>query len=201
MKIFFTLISFILSFSQAITQQSTPNILLIIADDLGIDAIEGFGLDTETPNTPNLDMLRANGLSFVNTWATPQCTPTRAAIMSGKHGIKTGVMRPPGNLDLVHESIFDHINENSESDYATAVIGKWHISNPVDYNHPMQHGIDHYEGVFTAAVEDYYNWEKIENGEVTQVEEYVTTNFTNAAIDWIGEQDQPWFLWLSREVL
>ncbi len=198
MKIFFTLISLILSFSQAITQQSTPNILLIIADDLGIDAIEGFGLDTETPNTPNLDMLRANGLSFVNTWATPQCTPTRAAIMSGKHGIKTGVMRPPGNLDLVHESIFDHINENSESDYATAVIGKWHISNPVDYNHPMQHGIDHYEGVFTAAVEDYYNWEKIENGEVTQVEEYVTTNFTNAAIDWIGEQDQPWFLWLAH---
>jgi len=198
MKIIITCLSIILCYTQAIGQQSSPNILLIIADDLGIDAIEGFGINTETPNTPNLDNLRAKGLSFTNTWATPQCTPTRAAIMSGKHGINTGVMRPPGNLDLEHESIFNYIKNNSNSDYATAVIGKWHISNPVDYDHPAQHGIGHYEGFFTAEVNDYYNWEKIENGESILIEEYATTNLTNSAIDWIGEQDQPWFLWLAH---
>lgn len=198
MKIALIYVSFFLVFTQIVGQQASPNILLIVADDLGIDAIKGFGLDTEAPNTPNLDNLRANGLSYINTWATPQCTPTRAAIMSGKHGINTGVMRPPGNLDLVHESIFNYINNNSENDYATAVIGKWHISNTSDYDHPIQHGVDHYEGLFNASVNDYYNWEKVENGEAQQIEEYATTNLTNSAIDWIGEQDQPWFLWLAH---
>ncbi len=192
---------FIISFSlffQLKSQSTKPNILLVIADDLGIDAIEGFGLETNTPTTPTLQSLQANGLSFMNTWATPQCTPTRAAIMSGKHGIKTGVMRVPGNLDLEHESLFTYLNNNADTDYATAVIGKWHISNPTDNNHPHQHGIDHYEGLIRGTLDDYYSWEKVKNGQIEQVEEYVTTHLTNAAIDWVRGQEQPWFLWLAH---
>ena len=77
------------------SQQQSPNILLIIADDMGIDSTPGFGINEDLPSTPTLDSLREKGLSFTNCWAAPQCSPTRAAIMSGKYGIKTGVMRPP----------------------------------------------------------------------------------------------------------
>ena len=179
--------------------QAQPNVLLIIADDLGNDVIEGFGIDVANyPNTPNLNTLKTEGISYLNTWATPSCTPTRASIMSGKYGIKTGVMRPPGNLDLEHESLFNYINENSSADYNKAVIGKWHISNPINLNHPFEHGADHFEGIIAGTVQDYYNWEKVENGNYVQVDEYVTSHLTNSAINWIDQQDQPWFLWLAH---
>ena len=156
------------------SQNNKPNILLIIADDLGIDVTNGYQENARMPFTPTLDSLRKNGLTFTNTWAAPQCTPTRASIMSGKYGINTGVMRPPGNLDLVHKSLFTQIAETTNDQYAGAVIGKWHISNPIDYDHPIQHGIDHYEGLFTSSVSDYYDWEKVENGTITTSKEYVT---------------------------
>lgn len=197
MKRILLLITCLAFFSVSQSQQK-PNILLIIADDLGIDAINGYQSNALIPSTPTLDSLRQNGLKFTNTWATPQCTPSRASIMSGKYGIKTGVMRPPGNLDLEHTSLFNKLKEVTDTAYATAVIGKWHISNPVDYNHPTLHGVDHYEGLFTALVDDYYDWEKIVDGQPTQVKEYVTTNLTNSAIDWVDDQEKPWFLWLAH---
>ncbi len=180
------------------SQSDKPNILLIIADDMGIDVTNGYQDNDRMPTTPNLDALRTNGLTFLNTWSAPQCTPSRASIMSGKYGIKTGVMRPPGNLNIEHTSLFAKISETTNNAYAGAVIGKWHISHPVDYNHPNQHGIDHYEGLFTSSVEDYYSWDKVVNGSLTKSKEYVTTDLTNDAIQWIEDQDDPWFLWLAH---
>jgi len=179
-------------------QNSEPNILLIIADDMGTDATPGYLESNRLPSTPNLDMLRQNGITFTNTWATPSCSPTRAAIMSAKYGIKTGVQRPPGQLDLVHQSLFSKIKENTNGEYTGAVFGKWHLSNPINFNHPAEHGIDHFEGVISGTVDDYYSWQKTTNGQTSQIEEYITTNLTNASIDWIENQDQPWFLWLAH---
>ncbi|MBT8220029.1 MAG: sulfatase-like hydrolase/transferase [Bacteroidia bacterium] len=191
--------SFILFCVTIQAQETKPNILLIIADDLGNDMIEGFGIEvTNGPSTPNLQALQDSGVSYLNTWATPQCTPTRAAIMSGKYGIKTGVMRPPGNLDLEHESVFSYVNRITDTAYATAVIGKWHISNPTNINHPHEHGIDHYEGIIGGTIDDYYDWPKVENGQSSQITEYVTTHLTDAAIDWMNGQNEPWFLWLAH---
>ena len=192
------LLLLLLGSQDILSQFNQPNILLIIADDMGVDITNGYQLNDRMPTTPTLDALRADGLMFTNTWSAPQCTPTRASIMSGKYGIKTGVMRPPGNLDLEHQSLFSRIATNLDDLYANAVIGKWHISNPIDYNHPMQHGIDHYEGLFTSSVDDYYDWDKVEDAMLTTNEEYVTTNLTDAAIDWVSEQDKPWFLWLAH---
>ncbi|MEM6398353.1 MAG: sulfatase-like hydrolase/transferase [Bacteroidota bacterium] len=189
----------LLSIHLAVAQKQTPNILLIIADDMGIDVTEGFGIPGDKPVTPTLDSLRDNGLTFTNCWATPQCTPTRAAIMSGQYGIKTGVMRPPGPLDPSFTSVFNRIHIQSEIDYNTAVIGKWHIEgNQGNLDHPAEHGVDHYEGLFTAMVDDYYSWEKVINGATEQVEEYATSHLTDAAIDWVADQSEPWFLWLAH---
>ncbi len=182
-----------------LTAQSQPNIIFIIADDLGTDAMEGFGIDLNVfPTTPNLDALKADGISYMNNWATPQCTPTRASIMSGKYGTNTGVMQLPGNLDLEHESLFNYLDEKTDNAYSSAVIGKWHISSPTNVDHPFEHGIDHYEGIIGGGIQDYYSWEKIENGQTVQIDEYVTTHLTDAAIDWVEDQSKPWILWLAH---
>lgn len=195
-------IVFFLFFTTTIlSQQQTPNILLIIADDLGIDSTPGFGIENDLPVTPTLDAFREKGVTFTNTWATPQCSPTRAAIMSGKYGIKTGVMRPPLILDPSHTSLFTKIKEQSATDYSMAVIGKWHIggNSSANFNHPANSGVPFYEGVFTAQVDDYYKWTKLNNeGEEEEVNEYITTHLTNSAISWVGNQTKPWFLWLSH---
>lgn len=183
------------------SQQQSPNILLIIADDLGIDALDGFGVTGDLPVTPALDSFRQTGVTFTNTWATPQCTPTRAAIISGKFGIKTGVMRPPLVLDPSHTSIFTKIKEQSPTDYSMAVIGKWHLagSSSSNYGHPSNSGVPYYEGVFSAQVDDYYNWTKLNTSlEEEQITEYATAHITDNAISWVDAQTKPWFLWLSH---
>lgn len=139
------------------TDPAKPNILLIIADDLGVDASNGYQNSNVLPNTPNLDALRASGLTFMNAWAAPKCTPSRATIMSGKYGVNTGVLGTPGNLEAAdHISIFKALATSTNNAYADALIGKWHLSQPADYTDPTQHGIDYYEGNFTSGVADYY---------------------------------------------
>jgi arylsulfatase A-like enzyme len=190
---FFTLTCF--------SQQQSPNILLIIADDMGIDSTPGFGINEDLPSTPTLDSFREKGLSFTNCWAAPQCSPTRAAIMSGKYGVKTGVMRPPLILETSHTSLFTKIKEQSITDYSMGLIGKWHIggSGTSNYSHPKDSGVPYYEGVFTSQVDDYYNWTKVNSEEnEEQVNEYVTAHLTNKAISWIDNQTKPWFLWLAH---
>ena len=178
--------------------QNQPNILLIIADDLGIDGLEGYDLGVTSANTPTLDSLRDEGITYINAWATPQCAPTRSSIISGKYGVKNGVRMVPGNLGLEHESIFTYLDRVTSNAYASAVIGKWHIANPANVRHISNHGVDYFEGVLGGGVNDYFRWEKTEDGQEVIINEYVTTHLTNSAIDWISNQDQPWFLWLSH---
>ena len=179
--------------------QTPPNILVIISDDLGTDVTNGYQQSNLMPTTPNIDNLMANGLTFKNAWSAPICSPTRGAIMSGKFGIKTGMQQVPSNLDpTLHTSVFEELDAQTNGAYANAVIGKWHISSPQDYNHPTQLGVDHYEGVFNGVLPDYYNWNKVTNGVTSTETEYVSAHFTNSAINWINGQTQPWFLWLAH---
>lgn len=70
-----------------------PNILLIIADDMGKDATPTFIEGNLKPVTPNINSFFTNGLTFINLWVNPTCSPTRASIISGKYGFKTGVKK------------------------------------------------------------------------------------------------------------
>ncbi len=194
-----TFLAFVLlGLTPILSQKSKPNILLIIADDMGIDVTNGYQQNPVMPTTPHLDALRANDITYMNAWSSPTCTPTRASIMSGKYGVKTGVMSVPDNLDLTHTSLFKRLRDLNADTYAQAVIGKWHISNPVNANHPMEHGVDHFEGILRGGVTDYYQWEKVTNGVASQENDYVTSHFTDAAIDWVADQAKPWFLWLAH---
>jgi len=169
---------------------STPNILLIIADDMGLDATPNYNIGSLKPNMPNLQDLMSNGITFNNVWANPVCSPTRASILTGNYGTNNGVTRVGLQLNSTA-----HIVQNDMSNYATALIGKWHLSN--DLNQPLAMGIDYYAGILSGGVTDYESWSLVENGATTTSNEYVTTKLTNLAIDWVNAQNQPWFLWMA----
>jgi len=77
------------------TPSSKPNILLIIADDQGLDASAQYSYSSDIPNTPTLNALAEQGIVFDNVWATPACTTTRGTIITGQHGINSGIDHVP----------------------------------------------------------------------------------------------------------
>ncbi len=177
------------------TADSKPNILLIIADDMGLDATPGYEIGSVKPNMPNLQDMIDNGVRFSNLWSYPECTPTRASILTGKYGFRTGVMQVGDDLPTSETSIQQFLDINTNTAYDHAVIGKWHLSD--DSNHPTTMGVGYYAGLLTGGVQSYTNWNFTENGTVTSSAEYTTTKFTDLAIDWIDSQTKPWFLWLA----
>lgn len=184
--------------SLSATAQTTPNLLLIIADDLGVDHLNGYHTGGLPATTPTLDSLRSVGVTFTNVFAAPVCSPSRAAMLTGKYGVNNGVTGVPGNLDLSHTSLFKELETRTGGTYADAVIGKWHLAQPLDPNHPLDHGADYYMGLLGPEPESYFDWSRTENGFTTNSTEYVTTALTDASIDWISAQTQPWLLWLAH---
>lgn len=179
------------------TSDVGTNILLIIADDLGLDALSGYAEGTIKPNTPNLDQLAANGLTFNNFWTNSVCSPTRSTILTGKYSYSTGVLSPGDEISANETSLQTFINQETNNDYATAIVGKWHLSGNSNTLNPEDMGIDYYAGLYSGAVNNYYNWDLTEDGVETRQTDYVTTKFTDLAIDWVAEQTKPWFLWLA----
>jgi arylsulfatase B len=176
---------------------STPNILFVVADDFGLDASPCYSIGAEKPNMPNLASLCAQGLVFDNVWAYPTCTPTRASILTGQYGIHTNIMQVDEVLAPTTPTILQAVSK-APTNYATAVIGKWHVSGRnADPNIPAQFGAQYYAGFLTGALTDYYAWDVIINGTQHPETRYSTTALTDYAIDWVGTQKQPWFLWLA----
>ncbi|MEI7583545.1 sulfatase-like hydrolase/transferase [Runella sp.] len=187
------------------TENLSPNILLIIGDDIGIDPFNGFSnFGTQKAKTPTLDKLAKDGLIFTQVYANPLCSPTRATILSGQYGFRTGVVRLPtpnaGGIKLTTTSIQQFIEQNTSNKYADAVIGKWHLSDNTNGgpSNPNKMGIDYFAGFMGGEVTDYYKWQKVTNGQTTSSTNYTTTEFTNESINWIKNQTKPWFLWLAH---
>ncbi|MFT6815775.1 MAG: arylsulfatase B [Sphingobacteriales bacterium] len=175
----------------------SPNILFIIADDLGKDAINGFSEGNIKPNTPNIDVIRTSGISFTNFWTNPTCTPTRASIITGKYGYRTGVKGVGDELSISETTLQEYISSETNNKYETAIVGKWHLSGNNSAINPETFGIDYYAGLIRGAVDDYYQWQLSEDGATSQNTEYITEVFTELSIDWINQQSKPWFMWLA----
>lgn len=175
-----------------------PNILLIIADDFGLDASPCYPVGSDKPIMPNLQALCDSGLVFDNVWVNPACSPTRATILTGRYGFRTRVLAA-GDVLQDTPSIQDLLTSGAPVPYPNAVIGKWHLAgdNRPDVNHPALFGIEHYAGFLKFAVPDYSDWELTEDGVQSEVHQYITTVLTDKAIAWVGQQRSPWFLWLA----
>ena len=146
---------------------SSPNVLLIIADDLGVDATPGYPVGAEKARMPTLTGLQAEGVIFDNFWAYPVCAPTRATILTGRHGIRTGVLSVGGDspgIGLGELSIQRLLSESTS--YSNAVVGKWHLSDASNggADNPNLMGVSHYIGLLAGAHQDYRIMRYVENG-------------------------------------
>ena len=150
---------------------------------------------------PNIEKLCASGLVFEEAYSAPVCSPTRATIMTGKYGFKTGVgaaiPKDGGDNGLSDDatSLFDVL---LSTPYRSNLIGKWHLaSSPDDLTHPDRLGVSDYFGLISGGIPDYFNWQAVENGKRVQIENYSTTELADRSIKWIAKQESPWFLWLA----
>ena len=178
----------------------SPNILLIISDDQGLDASSQYALSNDPPRTPVLDALAAEGLVFDNAWATPGCTTTRSSIITGKYGVHSGVTAIGDRLPSSETALQKYLADApATADYRSAIVGKWHLggANPVA-TEPNDFGVSYYAGILQGSLSDYEDWTLTEQGQSTNTTEYSTSKLTDLAISWIDEQAaNPWFMWLA----
>ncbi|MGL4609779.1 MAG: sulfatase-like hydrolase/transferase [Trueperaceae bacterium] len=199
--IFFCSVIFCVQGYICVIAQDGPNILLIIADDFGVDASPCYNIGAEKPTMPTLESLCQTGLVFENMWVNQECTPTRATILTGKYGFRTDVGSAGDKLSTDEMTIQRLLRE--QTTYAAAVIGKWHLAgrsrdgSTLDLTHPEKLGVPYFAGVFEAALRDYSRVPWVENGKATVLDGYATTLITDTAINWLTTQDGPWFLWLA----
>ena len=183
----------------ALARAQQPNILLVIADDVGLDPVPNYMPGPVKATMPNLEALMAEGLTFDNVWADPLCSPTRSTIITGRYGYYTGVLNA-GTASLLPstETTLHRYLTDIGSGYASCIIGKWHLGGqPPDPAYPGIMGVPHYAGLLSGAATSYTNWNLTINGTTTPTTEYITTSFTDMAIDWIDQQSTPWFCWLA----
>lgn len=177
-------------------KSNLPNILFVIADDMGLDASPGYNFGNIKPNMPNLESLMSSGIKFNNVWSSPTCSPTRAGLITGKYGFRTNVLNPGDVLSETETSLQRYIDVNTNNAYANAVIGKWHLS--TDVNHPNTMGVDYFAGFTNSGgIRSYTDWTLNINGTSSPSTDYTTSKFTDLAINWVSQQTKPWFLWLA----
>lgn len=195
----------------AIAEDTPPNIILIMVDDLGYGDLASFG--APDMQTPHLDGLMAKGLRLNQFYSNcTVCSPTRASLMTGLYPDKAGV---PGVIRQNTDSSWGFLDPEAvtlpdmlkQAGYHTALIGKWHLglSSP---NTPNERGFDFFHGFLGDMMNDYYdhrrmgkNWMR-RNHEVIDVKgKHATEVFSDWAIEYIDEQakdqNKPFFLFLA----
>ncbi|MEQ1508556.1 MAG: sulfatase-like hydrolase/transferase [Myxococcota bacterium] len=190
-----------------------PNVLLVVADELGGDKVAAYGEHPDPPPTPTLDALAARGVLFRNAWAYDTCSPSRSALLTGRYGRRTGVggnLSPEsGAFELpLRELTIPEVLATAPDAWATSAIGKWHQSSfgsPSNLNHPGAQGFDWYAVTMGNLDENsdphhpfsYFEWEEDLNGALGWVTTYATTHQVDQAIDRIAAMPEPWFLYLA----
>ena len=180
------------------------NVLIIIADDLGQDSLGLYEKNNTTAPTPNINALAQQGMTFNNAWANPVCSPTRATLLSGKYGFRTGITTVVGGRNGVDGitpdtyTLFDALKELAPESIGNSVVGKWHLNDDTNggEDNPNMMGVDYFSGLVTGPF-DYFQWEKTVNGVTNTVNNYSATENVDDSIAWIDQQDGPWLNWLA----
>jgi arylsulfatase A-like enzyme len=181
-----------------------PNIVYILADDLGWKDVGFHGSDIKTPT---LDQLAAGGAVFDQFYAQPMCTPSRAALMTGRYphryGLQTIVIPSAGTYGLATDEWLLP-QALHEAGYRTAIVGKWHLGHADRKYWPRQRGFDYQYGPLLGEI-DYYthsahgtvDWYR--DNRLVNEDGYVTELLGNDAVQLIEKHDPrtPLFLYLT----
>lgn len=195
--------------SVAQEKKTLPNILIILADDLGYGDLGCQGaLDVKTPN---IDRLASGGITFTQFYANSTvCSPSRAALLTGKYPDRVGV---PGVIRQNEENSWGHLQEDATlivtplkaKGYQTGMVGKWHLGFE-EPNTPNGKGFDYFKGFLGDMMDDYYthlrggkNWMR-ENKKVIEPVGHATDIFTDWSLDYLKQRSQdnkPFLLYLA----
>jgi len=197
--LFVSIIFLFISCSDSQNNLDKPNVILIMADDLGHEALGINGADDY--KTPVLDSLARNGINFNNAYSQPLCTPTRVKIMTGKP-------------NYINYEYFTYLNPNQktfgnlfqENGYKTALAGKWQLNGVQfdldknqDINRPYQFGFDEYCLWWLRERGDRFaNPNIVQNGKKLNksIDDYGPDIFTDFIVDFIDKnKDDPFFIY------
>ena len=183
-----------------------PNVILIVADDMGSKGLACFG--GKYLETPNLDKLCQQGMKFTDGLSCyPTCKPSRAAILSGQYGSRTGVHRVSDKHKGLEQFVKYKVPENGvlktetiiipelfkRAGYTTAMFGKWHVSNNGD-GHPKNHGFD--EAIVSAGA--HYKFQSVPQIDVPESISSAEV-FTDKAEEFMEKavkENKPFFLYM-----
>nr|WP_233214926.1 sulfatase-like hydrolase/transferase [Rhodopirellula bahusiensis] len=203
--LFASIVAFANFADSASAQTSRPNVVMLLADDLGYRDVGCYGGPVQTPT---IDQLAAGGTRFEQFYSgCAVCSPSRATLITGRHHIRAGV------YSWIHdESQNSHLRLREttlaevmrDAGYATAHVGKWHLGLPTEERNkptPDQHGFDHWFATWNNAEPSHHNPVNfIRNGEpVGRLEGYSCQLVADEAIGWMdrhreSEPEQPFFL-------
>ncbi len=185
-----------------------PNILVILADDLGYSDPGCYGGEIRTPN---IDRLASGGVRFTQLYSTARCCPSRAALLTGQHPHKVGMGNMVGGQEREgYPGFTGHVSESArflpavlrDSGYSTLMAGKWHLGNPG----PVARGFDEFYGMLHGfdSYWDSSKYTRLPAGHpAARVREpfYSTDAITDHAVNFLGSARQstakPWFMYLA----
>lgn len=194
--------------------EQRPNIIFILADDMGYSDMSWQGSPIQTPN---LDKLRGGGMLLDRYYVQPQCTPSRVAFLTGNYPYRFGLHEHivlPRSLNGIPGEVKTIAEKMQEGGYHTSVIGKWHVGSNLQSYLPHNQGFDH-SFIGIAGTLRYWNYtnqdahELIRNGEKVYADSpknkedsgntYLTDLWAQEAIDVINGHDtkDPFFMFLS----
>ena len=198
--------------------QGAPNVLVILLDDVGFGHTTTFGGPVPTPT---LDRLARNGLMYNTFHTTALCSPTRAALLTGRnhHSVGTGVIIEmgtgfPGYTGIIPQSTAMVPEILRDNGYATAIFGKWHntpeaeISPAGPFSHwPTGQGFDYFYGFNQGETNQWYpslyrNVAAVSQPKLPEQGYHFVADMTDETIAWIGNvraanKDKPWFVYYS----
>ena len=196
-------------FTSVLQAAERPNVLVLIVDDLGYGDLSSYG--ATDLQSPHIDKLVSQGMKFTEFYANcPVCSPTRAALLSGRYQDMVGV---PGVIRTHKENNWGYLSQDAvllpklfgQAGYHTAIVGKWHLGLEAP-NRPTDRGFDVFRGYLGDMMDDYYNHRRhginyMRFGtEEVDPEGHATELFTQWACDYLDErkaEDKPFFLYLA----
>ncbi len=193
-----------------------PNIVLILADDMGFSDIGSYGSEIETPN---LDKLADNGLRYTQFYNTSRCCPTRASLLTGLYAHQTGLgwmtrvdHKQPGYRGELNNQCVTLGEVLKNAGYSTYISGKWHVNKDDEceqdspkHNWPLHRGFDKFFGILKGA-SDYFNPDNLYEGD-THIQPDDNFYFTDAVNDhaskfidehFESKNNKPFFLYMAH---